>query len=444
MFQRKILSKLSSWLTSDSRKPLIIRGARQTGKTTAVRMLGQNIPGYMEINLEAPGEKSIFEKDLPVKELISALRLKRNISVPHEESLLFLDEIQASPKAISYLRFFYENIPELPVIASGSLLEAYIYKAGINFPVGRVEQLYIYPLTFSEYLEALNKQEMLSVLRKTPFPDYALSALYEEYTRYTLFGGMPEILQQLCRGKTIEELQSTYFSLLLSFQDDVSKYSSSSTMRQVITHCFSSIPNYTGERINFSGFGNSSYKSREIGEALRTLQRAMLIDLVYPTSSIEPPIKQNLKKHPKLFFLDSGLLAYALNAQSELFGSSDLNKHFKGIMAEQQTAQTLKATGNKLLFWTREANASNAEVDFVKQVGDKLIPIEVKSGSTGRLRSLHSFMERCPHNFAIRIYSGPARIDELKTTKGKAFQLMSIPHFVIEFIDEYINWFLHK
>ena len=113
-------------------------------------------------------------------------------------------------------------------------------------------------------------------------------------------------------------------------------------------------------------------------------------------------------------------------------------------MAEQQTAQTLKATGNKLLFWTREANASNAEVDFVKQVGDKLIPIEVKSGSTGRLRSLHSFMERCPHNFAIRIYSGPARIDELKTTKGKVFQLMSIPHFVIEFIDEYINWFLHR
>jgi len=435
---------LDHWFSGRERKPLIIRGARQTGKTTAVRMLAGDIPGYLEINLEAPGEKSVFTRNLPVEELVSAIRLEKNVQAPLENSLLFLDEIQACPEAFSYIRFLYEQLPQLAVIASGSLLEAYIGKEGMGFPVGRVEQTFIYPATFSEFLGAVGKAEMQSLLGAIPFPDYALQAVYHEFVRYSITGGMPEPVQMIAQGRKLDSLQQYYSSLLLAFQDDVPKYTSGTTMRRVITHCLEKAPVYTGTRIQFAGFGNSSYRSREVGEALRTLQKAMLLDLVYPSSNVKPPAKPNLRKHPKLFFLDSGLLAHSAGIQSEMLGTRDLNEAFRGILAEQQIAQTLKAMGCKSVFWARDSRGSSAEVDFLFQRGSILVPIEVKSGSTGRLRSLHSFMDSCPHSYAVRFYSGPVTIDNLKTMNGKQFRLLNLPHFLCEYLPEYLDWFMGK
>lgn len=440
MFQRKILVTLSEWYSRGERKPLVIRGARQTGKTTAVRMLAEGNPGYLEINLEAPGEKSVFTRGLSVEDLVSAIRLEKNVQSPLENSLLFLDEIQACPEAFNYIRFLYEQLPQLAVVASGSLLEAYIGKEGMGFPVGRVEQTFVYPLTFSEYLGAVGKAEMRSLLPAIPFPDYALHAVYDEYVRYTITGGMPEPVQMLAQGQTLDSIQKYYSSLLLAFQDDVPKYTSGTAMRRVITHCLESASLYTGTRIKFEGFGNSSYRSREVGEALRTLQRAMLLDLVYPASEVKPPVKPNLRKRPKLFFIDSGLLAHSAGMQSELLGTKDLNESFRGVLAEQQVAQTLKTIGWKPAFWARESRGSGAEVDFLYQHGNILVPIEVKSGSTGRLRSLHSFMDSCPHGYAVRFYSGPVTVDSLKTMNGKPFKLLNLPHFLSEYLPEYLDW----
>ncbi len=444
MFNRLALTKLSDWFNSKERKPLIIRGARQTGKTTAVRMLAKNIPGYMEVNFEAPGEKSLFTRNLSVDDLVSAVRLKKNSQAPLTESLLFLDEIQACPEAIGYLRFLAEEMPELAVIASGSLLETYIEKEGIEFPVGRVEQTFIYPVTFSEYLGAMEQVEMQTLLQSIPFPDYALKPVYDEYVRYTLAGGMPEVVRLLSEGYKLDSLQHFYSSLIQSFTDDVPKYSTGASMRRVIAHCLESTPLYTGSRIKFAGFGSSNYRSREVGEAMRTLKRAMLLQLVYPTSEVTPPAKPNLKKHPKLFFLDSGLLTHSVGLQSDLLGTSDLNNAFRGILAEQQIAQTLLAINNKTIFWARESRGSSAEVDFLYQNNGMLIPIEVKSGPTGRLRSLHSYIDRCPHGYAVRFYSGPVAINNLKTLYGKPFKLLNLPHFLCEYLPRYLDWFTQE
>jgi len=441
VFQRKILASLSEWYSREDRKPLVIRGARQTGKTTAVRMLGENIPGYMELNLEAPGERSVFTRDLSVEDLVSAIRLEKNVQTPLENSLLFLDEIQACPEAFNYVRFLYERLPQLPVVASGSLLEAYVAKEGMGFPVGRVEQTFVYPLTFSEYLGAFGRNEMRSLLTVIPFPNYALNSIYDEFVRYTITGGMPEPVQMLANGRTLDSIQPYYSSLMLAFQDDVPKYTSGAAMRKVITHCLDTASRFAGTRIKFDGFGNSSYRSREVGEAMRILQRAMLLDLVYPASEVRPPVGPNLRKRPKLFLLDSGLLAHSAGIQSDILGSRDLNESFKGVLAEQQIAQTLKTTGWKPAFWARENRGSSAEVDFLYQHGSILFPIEVKSGSTGRLRSLHSFMDRCPHGYAVRFYSGPVTVDSLVTMNGKPFKLLNLPHFLSEYLPMYLDWF---
>jgi len=444
VFHRMALTKLSDWFDSKERKPLIIRGARQTGKTTVVRMLAENIPGYMEVNLEAPGEKSLFTRNLSVDNLVSAIRLKKNSQAPLAESLLFLDEIQACPEAIGYLRFLAEQMPELAVIASGSLLEAYIKKEGIEFPVGRVEQTFIYPVTFSEYLGAMGRAEMQSLLQSVPFPDYALKPVYDEYVRYTLAGGMPEVVRLLSEGYKLDSLQHFYSSLVQAFQDDVPRYSTGASMRRVIAHCLESTPLYTGSRIKFAGFGSSNYRSREVGEAMRTLRRAMLLQLVYPTSEVTPPAKPNLKKHPKLFFLDSGLLTYSVGLQSDLLGTSDLNDAFRGILAEQQIAQTLLATENKTVFWTRESRGSSAEVDFLYQNSGMLVPIEVKSGPTGRLRSLHSYIDRCPHGYAVRFYSGPVHRGGGRSFAVRGLQAGFMQHFLCEYLPEYLDWFIRE
>ena len=444
MFKRSIIDQFEKWMIGSNRKPLLLRGARQVGKTSAVRLFAGDLPGYMELNLEAPGEKSVFERKLPVRDLISAIRLSKGNTAPLRESLLFIDEIQACTSVLQYLRLLYEEVPELPVITSGSLLEVYVSGPGIEFPVGRVEHCFMHPVTFREYLQALERDDMLEELDKLPLQDYAFPSIYREFVRYTLLGGMPEIVQALLEGNEPDSIGGIYSSLFISFLDDVPKYAPNRTMAGILRHCLENVPAETGNRITFHGFGASGYRSREVSQAMNILQKALLLHLVYPTGQLEPPPITNKRKSPKLFFVDSGLLANALNIQWNEMGTEDLNASFRGVLAEQVVAQSLLSLHNhtipKLQFWARNKRGSNAEVDFIVQHSGKLIPIEVKSGSTGRLRSLHRFMEDCDHDVAIRFYGGPVRVDSLNTPKGKKFRLMSLPHFLAENIDSYINW----
>ncbi len=445
MFNRNAINDLKKWTDSPDRKPLILRGARQVGKTSLVNLFSKNFDNYIYLNLEIPSEAKLFQRELSISDLFQSILLNKNISIKGK-TLLFIDEIQNSPEAVNSLRYFYEELPELYVIGAGSLLEVMMEMKNISFPVGRVDMLFLYPCNFIEFLKAGDYNQALEIYNKIPIPDFALPELFKLFHEYALIGGMPEIVSKYNKSKKVTELNNTYQSLLISYLDDVSKYSRNNSLGNIIRHCIKVSPFEAGKRITFAGFGNSNYRSREVGEALRTIERAMLIYLLYPSTSLEIPIIPDLKKKPRLQFIDTGLLNFFADLQSHFFSHDNLNSFYRGLIAEHIVGQELivleKNNLKKQCFWVRESNQSNAEVDFIIQHKNLIIPIEVKSGKTGTLRSLHQFINNAESNFAIRLYYGKVELSENKTPEGKSYKLLNLPYFLAGKIHDYIDFFI--
>ncbi len=445
MFWRKVIDHLVEWSKRRERKPLVLRGARQVGKTTAVAMLSDQFDQYLYFNLENREERSIFEQKLSFSDLLRAVYFVKNKSRVKGSTLLFLDEIQSSPGAMSYLRSFYEGAADIHLITAGSLLEVLLKDQTSGFPVGRIEYLFMYPLSFEEYLRAMGEDGALQLYHTIPIPAYGYEPLMRHFHNYVFVGGMPEIVRIYSELRDLVELRSIYQGLLTSFTDDVGKYSRNPTMNQVMRHVIETAPLEAGKRIKFQGFGRSNYRSREAGEALRTLERAMLIQLVYPTSCSTPPIIPDLKKSPRLQYLDSGLLNFFAGLQDFYFKMDDLHSFYQGLIAQHAVGQELIAldatTHRRISFWVREKKPSTAEIDFLFPFGQILVPIEVKAGKTGTLRSLHQFMDETNHSIAVRLYSGQMRRDEVRTRAGKRFSLLSLPYFLTGKLHNYLEWF---
>ena len=448
MFPRNIVQELRQWAVKKDRKPLILRGARQVGKTTAVDIFSKDFDQYLYLNLEKKEAAEIFNYNLSTEDLIQAIYLFKDISPSKGKTLIFIDEIQNSPQAIAQMRYFYESAKELHVIAAGSLFEVMARDSHTSFPVGRVEYMFMYPLTFEEFLVATGEEQALKYFNNIPLPEFSFSKLHKLFHKYVLIGGMPEVVKAYIEKKDISSLTPIYQGLLTSYLDDVSKYARNKTMVQVIRHAVESAPLEAGRRIKFHGFGNSNYRSREMGEALRTLERAMLIYLLYPSTVTEPPIRPDLRKSPKLQFLDTGLINYFAGLQKFFFKMEDLHSFYQGILAEHIVGQELLAvdmrTSRKLSFWVREKKQSNAIVDYIIQSGQYLIPIEVKAGKTGSLRSLHQFVERSAHPFAVRLNAGPVEKVKAVTPNGKQYDLLSLPYFLSAKLQNYIEWLMQK
>ncbi len=443
MLKRDINQELINWSEKASRKPLILRGARQVGKTTIVQRFGQQYDQFIELNLEKKADRDLFEQDYDINELIAAIHFHLGQAMnPEGKTLLFIDEIQNSPKAAAMLRYFHEDRNDIHVIAAGSLLETLIDRH-VSFPVGRVEYLFMYPINFSEYLLASNETQALAAIQQAPCPEYAHEKLLQLFHQYTLIGGMPEAVSTYLENRDILACNSVYQSLVTGFMDDVEKYASSKAMAQVIRHVIQYAPIESGARIQFQGFGNSNYKSREIGEALRTLEKAMILKLVYPTTQTTPPAQADHKKSPRLQFLDTGMVNYVAGLQQHYFTLKDLNNLYSGRIIENMVGQELLAstrlTQQHLKFWVREKVQSNAEVDYVVPFNQFLIPIEVKSGATGRLKSLAQFMEQTNHEYAVRLYAGKLQTDQLKTLSGKQFTLLNLPYYLISQLKQYLQ-----
>ena len=448
-FPRTILDQLQTWAASPRRKPLVLRGARQVGKTVAVELFGRSFDTFVSLNLEREADASLFERNLSAKDLYQAILLAKRIRA-HEtgSTLLFLDEVQACPRAVEQLRFFYEDLPELAVIAAGSLLEIALVREHLSFPVGRVEHLRMYPLSFVEFLNALGNEPALTAYHTVPCPEYALDTLMTLFHRYALVGGTPEVVDLYREAEDVTALAPVYDSLLTSYIDDASKYARNPTMQQVLRFCIETVPFEAGKRIKFTGFGQSNYRAREAGEALRTLERALMIYLLYPTTGTEIPIRPDLRKPPKLQFLDTGLLNHVAGLQHEHFLHDDLHAFYRGLLAEHVVGQELLChqpqSGAKLCFWVRNKSQSAAEVDFVLQHGGHVIPVEVKAGKAGSLRSLHQFMDRAQHDLAVRLHAGPLGMEEVATANGKRFRLLNLPYFlaalVPRYLDEYVGF----
>jgi len=433
MYRRKIQDDLVSWKSRNNRKPLILRGARQVGKTTVVNLFAKEFDNFVSLNLELFEDKRIFREEYNIHEIIQAIQVVKNVSFSQGNTLIFIDEIQNSAQAVKMLRYFFEEKPEIFVIAAGSLLEIALEKEEISFPVGRIEYLYLYPFNFHEFLNAKQETVLLDLISSAEIPVYAHEKLMKLFHEYTLIGGMPEVVKTYLADYDLANLKSVYESLFISYTNDADKYARNHTMRQVISHCLNSIPFETGNRIKFQGFGNSNYKSREVGEALRTIEKSMLISLIYPVINTEIPLITDIKRSPKIQFLDTGIINYFAKLQPEFFKYDNLRAIYKGFIAEHIVRQEIIASdytqNQPVPIWTRESKASNAEVDIVIQYQGMAIPLEVKSGTAGSLKSLHQFIKESPHNFAIRIYGGNFKLEECITPEGKPYRLLNLPFY---------------
>ena len=446
--KRHLTTQLHKWKSKSNRKPLIVRGARQVGKTTLVNEFAKTYKHRLYLNLEKKADSQYFEQTDNVKTIIEALFISNNItSKDISNTLLFIDEIQEQPKAIQLLRYFYEEAPELHVIAAGSLLE-FALKDVKSFPVGRVEFLYLYPFNFIEYLEAISHDTSLEQLKNIPIKPVAHKTLLSLFNQYAIIGGMPEVVGQFINSKSVADLSSIYESIWSSYISDSEKYTTNTTAKNVIKHIMSTAAYAIDERIKFQNFGNSNYKSREVGEAMRNLHQAKIIQLIYPTTATEPPIIPDLKKSPRLQFLDTGILNHILGISAEMLVLEDLSKSYKGAIIPHTITQELISiqsdTSELPNFWVREKKQASSEVDLVYAMNGKVIPIEIKSGSTGSLKSLHQFMERTNHPYAIRVYAGEFLIQETKTPNGTPYLLMNLPYYLGTLIPEYINYFINN
>ncbi|MBQ7192175.1 MAG: ATP-binding protein [Paludibacteraceae bacterium] len=444
LFKRDIEKALQDWAESADRKPLVLRGARQVGKTSVVNKFGLKFDNYLYVNLYDDNICRVIDEAISVERLVPTLFANAGKGLKKGKTLLFFDEIQNSSKAVLWLRFFYEQMPDIYVIAAGSLLETMIDRQ-ISFPVGRVEYLAMHPVSFREFLSAKGDDAIRQALHNDVTLCNAFhSKLSEAFKTFSLIGGMPAVVAHYIEHQDLIALNKYFDTLLNGYADDVEKYAANRTQVEVIRLILKVGWAQAGKQISFVNFGNSNYRSREIGEALRTLEKAMLLELVYPLTQTAMPALPNMRRQPKLLWLDAGLASAAVNNKKDIFSSPNLFDIWKGAYAEQLVGQELftlsESVRARRLFWVNESTQSSAEVDFVWEYDGRLIPVEVKLGHNNHLKSLHQYMELSKDDVAVRVWNASVQVDEVETLwKKKKFKLINIPFYMVGFLPQIIQ-----
>lgn len=435
MFKRDVYRKLQEWAARTGRKPLVLRGARQVGKTTLVNEFARNFENYLHLNLEREEDARLFQGTDKVQEIVRIACFQKNLSIREGRTLLFIDEIQNVPKAVALLRYFYEDMPQLYVIAAGSRLQS-LLKERISFPVGRVEYMQLAPCSFGEYLVATGDEQYRAAIDEVSLPTLLHTEAMARFHRYALIGGMPEVVANYASYEDLVRLKPIYNSLLKGYNEDVEKYAPTQLQTQVIRHILRTGWNKAGQTIKLGNFGESNYNSKEVREAFGILEKAFILNLVYPITAVSAPAVSALRRAPKLMWLDTGLVNFAANIQTEFLHDDTLMDTWQGAIAEHIVAQQLSVLledqyVSDLHFWVRDKQGTSAETDFVWQRGSQIIPIEVKCGHNAHLRSLHSFIELSGGDLAVRIWNGNYSIDEVKTSTGKTFRLINLPFYYV-------------
>lgn len=427
--KRKISEKLIEWKEKTNRKPLMVRGARQVGKTYSIAEFGKShfSGNFHLINFEKnPELHDIFELNLDSRRIISELELIINERIIPGEDLLFFDEIQECPKAVASLRYFYEGIPELHIISAGSLLEFAL--GDISFPVGRLQMLQMYPMNFEEFLVA-NEKGMLS--EKIMQPDVKLSEsiiklINRELHRYFIIGGMPECVKTYVQSGSVLEVANIQTDLLETYRQDFSKYVGHSDKR-CLNSVLTSVAKNTGNQIKYSKL-DDNFSNPTIRKAFELLETARLFTKVRATSPDGIPIGIHAsEKKFKTVFIDIGLFSNI----SGYFSDKSINKNnfasaFNGKMAEQFVGQELISNhGRQLHYWSRNKRGSNAETDYLIEKKGEIIPIEVKSGKSGSLKSLHLLLDSFPGINSSFVFTED-KIGDIKNQRIKFLPLFMV------------------
>lgn len=412
------------------------------GKTTLVKMFAKDFDNYVYLNLEENDNARLFTADVAFEDLLSGIFFKAGISQGSSRTLIFIDEIQSVPEAVQTLRYFYEKRPDIYVIAAGSLLESLMGRH-ISFPVGRVEYMSLHPCTFVEFLTAIGEEELAQKTEELAVPqslhDYTLGL----FRKYMIVGGLPEAVACYAEHRDLVMLNDVFNTLITGYRDDVEKYANRPKDQDVIRYILNYGWSFAGHRIQFSKFTSSSFKSADVNNAFRTLEKTLLLELVYPLTSTSFPVLPDLRKSPKLLWLDTGLVNYLAGVQEELLFTDDCGDLWNGDIAEHIVGQELlgatTAFGEKRMFWVRDARNSQAETDYVVRYHSHILPIEVKTGSNSKLRSLHQFMEESKENIALRLWNGPMTSDIVRKNGGGSFTLYNIPLYYAGQINKFLD-----
>lgn len=442
MFQRLALKALRQWAEKEGRKPLVLRGARQVGKTTLVKIFAEEFDVFINLNLEEKVNADLFTMDVSFEDLLAGIYAKAGIKMENQRTLIFIDEIQNVPDAVKVLRYFYEKRPDLYVIAAGSLLESLVGNH-ISFPVGRVEYMALHPCTFTEFLGALGENILVEQIEQLEVPQSVHSYVMDLFKKYMIVGGLPEAVANYAKRKDWVSLNEIFNSLLSGYKDDIEKYAQRPKEQDILRYILNYGWGLAGQRFQFSKFCRSSYKSAEMGNAFRTLEKTLLLELVYPLISTSFPILPDLKRSPKLLWLDTGLVNYVAGMQESLLFTSDTDELWNGHIAEQVVGQELLgasfAFGVKRMFWVRDARNSQAEVDFVYKYKSHLIPVEVKTGDNSKLRSLHQYMDESQEDIALRLWNGSLTSDLIRLPSGKQYTLYNMPFYYAGQLETFFN-----
>ena len=402
---RTIDSILTQWKNSPVRQPLLVRGARQVGKTYSVVDFGKReFNNVVTINFEEQPEMSTCFSDFDPKAILDRISILARETINPGQTLLFLDEIQECPKAITALRYFDEKLPELHVVGAGSLVEFALKAESFRMPVGRVQSIYMVPMSFEEFLIALGEERMAKHLQKADLSsgiDQAFATRLEQlFRRYLFVGGMPRVVNAFKRNVPMTELQKLQSGLIQSYTDDFAKYASTAH-HKYLKEVYTSAPRMIGRRYKYSHI-NPGIESKYLKNALELLGDARLVFKVCHASRAGGPLMATMNERKfKITYIDVGLMQNALGLHAETVLADDIMQINSGSVAEQFVAQELFALANpytdrQLYFWAREARSSNAEVDYLMEIDGMPIPVEVKSSARGSLKSMRLFLQEYP------------------------------------------------
>lgn len=442
--KRDIEKVLKKWKNEKRRYPLLIRGARQVGKSYSIKKFAkENFENLVEINFEQyPKYKACFDNLNPEK-ILQSISVLSNSDITSGKTLLFLDEIQECPNAIVSLRYFYEQFSDLHVIGAGSLLEFALSQEDFKMPVGRIQYVFLKPLSFLEFLDAIGEEKIRNIIENLSQNNLPSKVIHEHILSfiklYSITGGMPAVVFEYINSKNIKQCLNIQTIIIQTYRDDFGKYASR-VKYKYLQKIFYGVPKLVGKKFKYSSI-DSDMQSRDLKEALILLEKAGVVFRVKHTSGNGLPLEAQAKENIfKTVFLDIGLMQNICGISSDIFLTSNENfiKANEGALAEQFVAQELLNyqdfyTQPSLYYWVREAKNSSAEVDYVIPYCSKAIPIEVKSGKTGTLKSMHLYLKKVNLSVGVKISMLPF---------DYTFPIISIPFYAIKKIPEFINLYL--
>ena len=442
---REIIQYLREWKHRKDRNPLILRGARQVGKTYIIEEFAKtDFRNLLAINLEEKPElkKIFFDND--VKRILTELSVLLNTDVSFGDSLMFIDEIQTSPEAISSLRYFKERFPELHLICAGSLIDHTLNEMKLPMPVGRVEFLYMYPMRFKEFLRAIHKEKLVKYIEGYDFTVPFSEIIHNQITKYLriyfFIGGMPSVVKIYSENDRLSDLQRIHNNILTSIQYDFSKYGTRKQqeyLRTVLTYC----GRYPCRKIKYSNI-DGEIRSTFLKESVRKLELSRIIHLVKHSNAMKVPLTDHVKSDVyKTIFMDIGFVNQF--SQIDLIDLNNLITANEGALAEQFVGQELLPLNPPymtpdLFYWSREEKNSNAEIDFIFQHKNRIYPVEVKAGKTGTLKSMQIYLYEKKLNNGIRFNMDIPSLGNFKTkinipkrNEELSWNLLSLPLYMV-------------